>query len=107
MKKEVISYKEAYDKINSLGGCDATDEWSKGYDEGITAALNALENIPRKELKSGYWKEEDSGYDPFFTCTECGLSLGKSDYTYEEWQEVFKNCPCCTAEMKGVIRNDV
>lgn len=37
---------KAIEVIHNLGGCDATEEWSKGYDAGITAALGAIEKIP-------------------------------------------------------------
>lgn len=32
-------------EISRLGGCDAKDEWAKGYDEGITAAYNAIRTL--------------------------------------------------------------
>lgn len=34
--------KRAARKIHEAGGCDATDEYSKGYDDAITVALNIL-----------------------------------------------------------------
>ena len=37
---------KAIEAIHNLGGCDATEEWSKGYDAGITAAMDAIEKIP-------------------------------------------------------------
>ena len=37
---------KACEAIHNLGGCEATEEWSKGYDAGITAALDAIEKIP-------------------------------------------------------------
>jgi len=37
---------KACEVIHNLGGCDASDEWSQGYDAGITAALNAIEEMP-------------------------------------------------------------
>lgn len=53
-----------------------------------------------REQKKAHWNEDDIGYDPFLTCSECGLSLSKGDYTREEWQEVFNYCPCCGADMR-------
>lgn len=29
-------------RIHEAGGCDATDEYSKGYDDAVTLALNIL-----------------------------------------------------------------
>lgn len=37
---------KAIEAIHNLGGCDATEEWSKGYDAGITAALDVIEKMP-------------------------------------------------------------
>ena len=32
----------AANKIHNAGGCDAADEYSRGYDEAVTLALNIL-----------------------------------------------------------------
>ena len=31
----------ALSEIHKLGGCDAKDEWSKGYDDGVSTAFDA------------------------------------------------------------------
>ena len=36
------SVKKAAKKIHEAGGCDATDEYSRGYDDAVTTALNIL-----------------------------------------------------------------
>jgi hypothetical protein len=41
-----MNKQKACEAIHNLGGCDAAEEWSKGYDAGITAALDAIEKIP-------------------------------------------------------------
>lgn len=41
-----MNKQKAIETIHNLGGCDASDDWSKGYDAGITAALDAIEKIP-------------------------------------------------------------
>ena len=41
-----MNKQKVIEAIHNLGGCDATEEWSKGYDAGITAALDAIEKIP-------------------------------------------------------------
>lgn len=47
--------------IHEVGGCDATDEWSKGYDAGVDAAYSAVaeafdakEKIKNKVVIPGY-----------------------------------------------------
>lgn len=37
--------------IHDIGGCDAADEWSKGYDEGINAAFAAVQNLEREDVR--------------------------------------------------------
>lgn len=41
-----MNKQKACEAIHNLGGCDASEEWSKGYDAGITAALDAIKKIP-------------------------------------------------------------
>jgi hypothetical protein len=36
------SIMKAAKRIHEAGGCDATDEYSRGYDEAVTLALNIL-----------------------------------------------------------------
>lgn len=43
---DLISRKAMYKALHSLGGCDAGDEWSKGWDEAINEAINELNHIP-------------------------------------------------------------
>ena len=49
-----MNKQKACEAIHNLGGCDAAEEWSKGYDAGITAANtdNNAELISRSELQS-------------------------------------------------------
>ena len=36
------SIRKAAEKIHEAGGCDGTDEYSRGYDDAVTLALNIL-----------------------------------------------------------------
>lgn len=49
---EYILRNEVYQKLHEAGGCDATDEWARGYDAGITEAIDIIDNIP---LVHGHW----------------------------------------------------
>ncbi|MCM1500258.1 MAG: hypothetical protein NC124_17485 [Clostridium sp.] len=49
--------KKAAKKINNAGGCDAEDEYSRGYDDAIAAALNILLE------ETGYSLEEILDYE--------------------------------------------
>ena len=37
--------------IHDIGGCDAADEWSRGYDEGVNAAFAAVQNLEREDVR--------------------------------------------------------
>ena len=43
---DLISRQAVYDMLHGLGGCDAMDDWSKGYDEAIDGAISDLGDIP-------------------------------------------------------------
>lgn len=43
---DLISRKAVYDMLHGLGGCDAQDEWSKGWDKAIDTAIGELDDIP-------------------------------------------------------------
>lgn len=69
---------KAIEAIHNLGGCDASDEWSKGYDAGITAALNAIEELPDTDIRHGTWSDQKLFDDGFgdgrvgYICSACG-----------------------------------
>ena len=42
---DLISRKAVYEMLHGLGGCDAEDEWSKGWDKAIDTAIDGLEDI--------------------------------------------------------------
>lgn len=47
---ELIEKKKLWDEINEIGGCDAEDEWSKGWDSAITEALHIVEEQPKIDV---------------------------------------------------------
>ena len=49
---EIHKYKEILHSINELGGCGASDDYSKGYDDGISSALNKIEEITGISVES-------------------------------------------------------
>ena len=64
---DLISRKAVYEMLHSLGGSDASDEWSNGWDKAIDSAIKELDKIPTafdvdkvvKQLKE-IAKQEDS-----------------------------------------------
>lgn len=69
---------KAIEAIHNLGGCDATEEWSKGYDAGITAALDVVEKMPDTDIRHGTWSGQKIFDDGFgggrvgYICSACG-----------------------------------
>ena len=69
---------KAIEAIHNLGGCDATEEWSKGYDAGITAALDVIEKMPDTDIRHGTWSDQKLFDDGFgggrvgYICSACG-----------------------------------
>ena len=47
---EYIERDEILQRLNEIGGCDATDEWAKGYDSAIDAAISIIENAPAEDV---------------------------------------------------------
>ena len=38
------------EELNRIGGCDSSDEWSKGWDAAIEAAIKIAETVPTVEI---------------------------------------------------------
>ncbi len=47
----LIEAEAVYKMLHSIGGCDATDEWAKGYDAAIDNAISLLDDIPVIEVE--------------------------------------------------------
>lgn len=57
-EKEYIDREAIIKKLNEIGGCDASDEWSKGWDKAIDTAVKAVEILPNSDValvKHGHW----------------------------------------------------
>ncbi len=46
VKKEYLDRETVIKKLNEIGGCDATDDWEKGWDKAIDTAVKAAEKLP-------------------------------------------------------------
>ena len=47
---DLISKDKVLDILKNLGGCDAQDEYSKGWDDAVDMADNDIGNLPSVEL---------------------------------------------------------
>lgn len=43
---EFVKRKTIVEKLDSLGGCGATDDWSKGWDAAIDTAIEEIRKLP-------------------------------------------------------------
>ncbi|MCQ2059767.1 MAG: hypothetical protein MJY71_08090 [Bacteroidaceae bacterium] len=48
-----------YSKLHSIGGCDAKDEFAKGYDDGVSAAIDCLQDAQTIYVSPVKDKEND------------------------------------------------
>ena len=79
---EYISRNEVYQKLHEAGGCDASDEWARGYDAGITEAIEIIDNISPADVGPvvhGHWSKELRFTEDFmgnrtygYKCSVCG-----------------------------------
>lgn len=77
-EKEYIEREAIIKKLNGIGGCDAFDEWSKGWDRAIDMAVKAVEKLPAANVtpvKHGHWIKIGNYA---FKCTSCGKTYWES-----------------------------
>lgn len=94
-----IKRRTIIEKLNEIGGCDATDDWGKGWDKAIDTAVKAVEKLPAEDfalVKHGHGRWIKIG-NYAFKCTSCGKtyweSKGYAARTYF--------CPNCGADMSN------
>ncbi len=76
MNNEYIKRKAVNDILNELGGCDASDEWGKGWDKAIDTAIEAVRQLPVANvtpIKHGHivLKERCQGGFKSTKCSNC------------------------------------
>ena len=45
-------------ELHKAGGCDAADDFSKGWDEAIGEAIKIVSNITKISIEDAIWKGE-------------------------------------------------
>lgn len=106
IKSKYIRRKAVYDALNTIGGCNATDEWSQGWDKAIDEAIKMVKDIPAADVavvKHGGWNKSKAPerltangfvHDDEYICSCCGWSCccaEKLDFNF---------CPNCGADMR-------
>jgi hypothetical protein len=78
---EYILRNEAYQELHEARVCDATDKWGRGYNAGITEAMDIINNIiPPADVAPvvhGRWEVVyNSVGKQEGQCTHCGKNSG-------------------------------
>lgn len=107
MSEKYIERELFIKELNRIGGCEASDDFSKGWDKAIDTAVKAVEKLPAADVapvKHGEWKGYthskfyglDKDDNPIYRdgvlyyCSECRRrSIIKTSY-----------CPNCGAKME-------
>jgi hypothetical protein len=104
---EYISRNEAYQKLHDAGGCDASDEWARGYDAGITEAIDIIDNIPPADVAPvihGRWVITHDFDDNKAAMVPLGRVVRCSICGYPENGAESKYCPHCGAKMDEEVK---
>ncbi len=111
----LIDANTVYKILNDIGGCDAADEWSKGFDAAIDEAIMQISNAPTIEaepVRYAKWEPLPPRLEPGILCRNIGETDFKpffssgigdrcSECHYHDEFAIFntKYCPSCGAKM--------
>lgn len=97
---EYISRNEALQKLHEAGGCDASDEWARGYDAGINETIDIIDNIPPADVapvEHAHWIQANDIDETAWRCSKCDLTWLLDEGTPSENE--MRYCPKCGAYM--------
>lgn len=89
---DLIERKAVYKALDNIGGCGATDDWAKGYDAAIDAAICIVENTPAADIelvKHGHWEQV---VDTKCKCSECEVITMIAQYPIGADKNYCHNC---------------
>lgn len=97
---EFINRDETYQRLHDAGGCGATEEWAKGYDDGITEAICIINEMPAADVAPvvhGRWIVENLSVLETYTCSVCKHVTAYFGVKY---------CPECGAKMESEVNGN-
>lgn len=74
-----IDLDRLYDYLNGIGGCDADDDWSKGWDEAVNTMIDQVEE----------WRKEPVMIVKF----QKAILGGKKVLVYDKKETIFQEIP--------------
>ena len=86
MNNDLIRRKDVEKMLTELGGCDASEEWERGWDEAIDAALDGLRKVESVNKWVPFTFDENGRFD--CRIPDKGEEVLLSDGE-EVWLEVF------------------
>ena len=103
---KLISYHDAYQVLHDIGGCDAEDDYGRGWDAAINEAINELHKIARPERLSG---DFNNGYTKaiqdmqhIFSYVNADLHSHKKTMSYKLAQDLLA---CCLTNREALREN--
>lgn len=79
---DFISRKAIYDAVNDIGGCDASDEYAKGWDKAIDAVISIIEELSAVDVVPVVRCMDCVAYDDDIIgwCNRCGSMQAPDDF---------------------------
>ncbi len=111
---EYIERETIIKKLNEIGGCDASDDFSKGWDKAVDTAIEAVEKLPTADVapvRKGWWVNFYGTYE-VAECSVCEelfeITFGEASNQeiFDEFKRTYCYCPSCGAKMDGGEKND-
>lgn len=101
MEEKYVKRETVVEKLNEIGGCNASDDFSKGWDKAIDAAIEAVTQIPladdKMPDKNTPWSKR-APFDPeSITCGRCDSDISEDDFEY---------CPYCGQKLDWSCLSD-
>ena len=91
---DYISRNEAYQELHEARCCDMTDKWGRGYNSGITEAMDIINNIISPAdvapVVHGHWIYDYAYDEEWYICSICKRETQIPGYDF---------CPRCGAKM--------
>lgn len=96
MNNDTVYRKDVEQMLASIGGCDASEEWERGWDEAIDAALDDLRKVksayrwvPCSEMLPENSKHKGAFCPRYEVNTKYGVTQGWYNPDVESWYCLF------------------
>lgn len=84
-EKEYIEREAVIKKLNEIGGCDASNDWNKGWNKAIDMAVKAIEKLPAADVIPKASEVKHKGYTFIQNANNHFSLVGSDGKTYLEY----------------------